>query len=252
MTALSDIPIGLQLWSLNEACSNDLPGTLKAVRQMGYDGVEFAGFHGLPATELKALCSDLGLHIAGSHTGLPLLEDDKFEATVEYNQALGNDKLIVPAIPGNRLDGSLEGWRRVVAHLRSIQNRLRPLGLKTGFHNHDREFGEIDGGTPFDTIFSSTDDDFIMQVDIGWVFHAGKDVRDYLRKYPGRSETVHAKAWSASNETACIGEDDIPWRDVLQCAVDVGQTKWFIVEHERHAGDPVANVRTCLDHLRSL
>ena len=43
---MARIPIALQLYSIRHDCEKDLPGTLKAVARMGYDGVEFAGYYG--------------------------------------------------------------------------------------------------------------------------------------------------------------------------------------------------------------
>ena len=43
--------IGLQLWSIQEACKEDLFQALESVKS-GYDGVEFAGYYGYSATEV--------------------------------------------------------------------------------------------------------------------------------------------------------------------------------------------------------
>ncbi len=253
MPRIKDIPIALQLWSVKDACAKDFPGTLRAVKQMGYDGVEFAGFYDYPADKLRDLVAEIGLKIAGSHTGMGLLEGDKKAATISYNQTLGNNRLVVPAIPGDRVAGGLADWQKIGAWLNALAKELKPLKMKTGFHNHAVECQDVaGGGKPLDAIFDGAAKDLIMQIDIGWAFRAGTDARDWFAKYPKRSETVHVKAYSAKVETATVGEDDIPWKEVLKAAVDQGKCEWFIVEHERHAGDPLDNVRKCLDYLRSL
>lgn len=252
MAAVKDTPIGLQLWSVREACAADFPGTLKAVKQMGYDGVEFAGFYDTDAETVKTLCADLGLKIAGAHVGLPLLEGEKLAETVAFHKALGNARLIVPSMPGDRVAGGIADWKAMAGTLGGIQKALAAEGLRTGFHNHDVEFKAVEGETPFDTLFANTDQDFILQLDMGWCFRAGVDAREIFATYPNRSETVHVKAYSASNDTATVGADDVPWPEVLEAAVTTGGTEWFVVEHERHDGDPLTNVKTCLDYLRGL
>ena len=87
---MSRIPIALQLYSIREDCARDLPGALKAVAGMGYEGVEFAGYHDRAAGELRQMCDDLGLKIVGTHIGLDTLLGDALEETV----------------PGSRLAGS--------------------------------------------------------------------------------------------------------------------------------------------------
>ena len=44
--------IGYQVYSAREDAAKDLLGTLKALKAMGYDGVEFAGFYGHTAEEV--------------------------------------------------------------------------------------------------------------------------------------------------------------------------------------------------------
>ena len=36
-------PVALQLYSVRDAMAEDFAGTIKKVKEMGYDGVEFAG-----------------------------------------------------------------------------------------------------------------------------------------------------------------------------------------------------------------
>ena len=60
---MSKLPIGLQLYSVRDDCARDLAGVLQAVGAMGYAGVEFAGYYGRTASELRLKC-------CGTHSGL--------------------------------------------------------------------------------------------------------------------------------------------------------------------------------------
>ena len=93
---MSRIPIALELYSVREDAAEDTVGTLEAVAKMGYEGVEFAGYYGHSAEDLRKICDDLGLQIIGTHTGLDTLLGDQLQATIDYNQILGNKYLIVP------------------------------------------------------------------------------------------------------------------------------------------------------------
>src|SRR5215813_2336838 len=90
------IPIGLQLWSLRDQCAKDLPGMLKAVSRYGYKGVEFAGYHGRTAKELRTMLDDNGLKACGTHTPYETILEDQLKATIEFNHTIGNTFLIVP------------------------------------------------------------------------------------------------------------------------------------------------------------
>ena len=45
--------VGLQLYSVRDQMEKDMEGTLKAVKEMGYDYVETAGYFGKSAEEKK-------------------------------------------------------------------------------------------------------------------------------------------------------------------------------------------------------
>ena len=47
-----DFPVALQLYSVRDDMASDFEGTLKKVKAMGYDGVEFAGLFGHSAAEV--------------------------------------------------------------------------------------------------------------------------------------------------------------------------------------------------------
>ena len=84
------IPIALQLYSVRHECEKALPGVLHAVAAMGYDGVEFAGYYGRSAQELRRMLDDVGLRCAGTHTGLNTILGDELPRTIEFNRTLGN------------------------------------------------------------------------------------------------------------------------------------------------------------------
>ncbi|GAG48180.1 unnamed protein product, partial [marine sediment metagenome] len=92
---MARIPIALQLYSVREDCQKDVAGTLKAVAEMGYEGVEFAGYHGSSAEELRKILDDVGLKVVGSHLRLSVLQGDELAKTIEFNKALGNKRLVI-------------------------------------------------------------------------------------------------------------------------------------------------------------
>ena len=80
---MARIPIALQLYSVRHDCEKDFPGVIKAVAEMGYEGVEFAGYYGYSAQELRKLLDDHGLkvgrhpHAAGFAPGRRAGADDR-------------------------------------------------------------------------------------------------------------------------------------------------------------------------------
>jgi sugar phosphate isomerase/epimerase len=244
------IPIGLQLYSVRHQCQQDLPAVLKAVAEMGYEGVEFAGYYGRSAPEMRKLLDDHGLKCCGTHIGLNALTGDALKGTIEYNQTLGNPYLIVAGMDRGYTE-SLEAVKAVAEVYDGIAQRLEPLKMQTGYHAHGFDFRRIDGETTWDLLFENTRSDVIMQLDIGNCLGGGGDPYATLRRFPGRSVTVHLKEHGGPPE-AVVGEGDVDWKQVLEICQTTGGTQWYIVEHERGAGDPLDNVRRCLENVRGM
>ena len=248
---MAKIPIALQLYSVRENCEKDLPGTIKAVADMGYEGVEFAGYYGYSAADLRKMCDDLSLKVAGSHIGLDTLLGDELQKTVEFHKTLGNKFLIVPGLSSERT-ASKAAWLETAGIFNGIAKKLAPHGQLTGYHNHSIEFKELDGELPWDTFFGNTDKEVVMQFDTGNAMHGGADPIPFLERYPGRAITVHLKEFCATNDKALIGEGDLDWNRVFELCETAGDTQWYIVEQESYAYPPLECVDKCLKNLRKM
>jgi sugar phosphate isomerase/epimerase len=256
---MARVPIGLELYSVREDLARDPKGTLKRVAEMGYDGVEFAGFP-LPADELRGILDELGIVCCSSHTPLDHLLGAKLEETVAFNRTLGNKMLICPWI-GEPYYGSRAGWLQAAELFNGIADRLAPHGMVTGYHNHDAEFkAEYDGETPWDIFFSHTKKEVVMQLDTGNALHGGGLSAPILRKFPGRARSVHLKPYSVTAAKAgpnagfapLIGEDEIPWAEIFELCETIGGTEWYVVEYECDAYPALDAVERCLKALRAM
>ena len=246
------IPIGLQLYSVRDDCARDLPGVLKAVAGMGYAGVEFAGYYGRTAEELRLMLDDNGLVCCGTHTGLDTVLGDEMERTAAFNQTLGNPYLIVPGLPRERV-GSAEAWRETARLFDGAAQQAEALGMRVGYHNHSEEFQPVEGGElPWDIFFGHTRPEVVMQVDTGNMMHGGAAPAPFLERYPGRALTVHLKEYSATDPNALLGAGDVPWAEIFRLCESVGGTQWYIVEQESYAYPPLECVDRCLQTLRGL
>lgn len=245
------IPVAVQLYSIREECVRDFLGTLEKVKAIGYDGVEFAGLHGHAPEELKAKLDELGLRVAGAHLSLDALTDN-FDETVAWNQVLGNKFLIVAGLTESQR-GSKAAWLESAAKFNAVAEKLAPLGLRTGYHNHTHEFESLPDTDelPWDIFFGNTRADVVMQFDTGNAMHAGAKALDFLKKYPGRATTVHLKEFSADGQ-AMLGEGEVPVKEVLEVSESIGGTEWFIIEHEEYPVPPLECIERDLRNLEKL
>ena len=251
MNVTKKIPIGLQLYSVRKDCAEDLPGVLKAVAEMGYSGVEFAGYHGRSAEELRKLLDDNGLKCCGTHTGLQTLLPENLDATIEFNKTLGNKYLIVPGMPHDRLN-SVEAIKKTAAFFDDCVPKAKENGMVVGYHAHGGDFQKVDGDTTaWDLFFASTKPEVVMQMDIGNCLGGGGDPYATLEKFPGRSLTVHLKE-HGGERGAPVGEGEVDWERVFRICESVGGTEWYIVEQEAYDGQPLDSVRKCIQNLRKM
>jgi sugar phosphate isomerase/epimerase len=246
-----NMKIGLQLYSVRDDCAKDLPGTLKAVAKMGYSGVEFAGYYGRSAKELRAMLDENHLKCYGTHIALDTLLGDELPKTVEFNKTLGNTMLIVPWIPEERRN-TREKLIETARLFTEIAARLKPYGMHVGYHNHMDEFKPVDGEEPFYTFFDHAGKNVIVQFDTGNALEGGAQAAPYLKRYPGRVWSVHVKDASKSNPKALLGEGDLHWNEVLPLILGPAGTKYFIIEQESYAYPPLECAEKCLRNFEKM
>ena len=248
---MANIPVALQLYSVREDCAKDLVSTLKAVAEMGYEGVEFAGYHERGAEELKRTLDDLGLKVAGTHIGINTLLGDELQKTVEFNSILRNRFLIVPGFPEEHRD-SKAAWLKTAQIMNEVSEKVKPYGMRIGYHNHLIEFQPMEGEIPWDIFFGVTNEDVVMQLDTGNAMHGGADPVQILKRYPNRATTVHLKEFSSTNDKVLLGEGDVNWSEVFELCETTSGTEWYIIEQEGYAYTPIECVRHCLENLRKM
>ncbi|MGI9287008.1 MAG: sugar phosphate isomerase/epimerase family protein, partial [Pseudomonadales bacterium] len=246
--------VSVQLWSVKDDVKRDFKGTLQALAAMGFDGVEFAGEFGEFADDpagLKEFLEQNNLKVSGAHLHFDRLSPENFDATVAFYATIGCDTLI-EAMDERAWDP--EGVHQVVKELNLLAEKLAPHDMSIGYHNHAQEFGDFQGSTYWDVIAKSTSENVILQLDAGWVTYAGKDPVEYVRRYPGRGLTTHYKIRTHEgdeNITPIIGQDTIDWAALLAANIEVGGTRWLVVEQEEYPNGmtPLQAVKASKDGL---
>lgn len=248
--------IGLQLFSVRSECNRDLPGTIAAIAKMGYKGVEFAGYYGRPAEELRKILDDNELKCCGTHTGINTLVGDELAKTIEFNKTIGNKYLIVAGLPIKYRE-SHETWLNTARLFNEIAEKVKPHGMFVGYHNmgyqdNRIEFQVMDGKLPWDTFYANTRKEVIMELDVGNAMRCGADPLPYLYKYPGRAVTVHVQEYSKTDPKALVGQGDVNWKAFFALCQAVGSTEWYIVEYAGGDASRLESIEKCLKNLHVL
>ena len=216
---MKKFPIGLQLYSVREDMEKDYKGPLKKIKEMGYDGVEFAGLYGCTPKQMKEELDHLGLVPVSAH--VPFVTPG-FEKTIEGAKILGET--------------------------------AKKLGMQLLYHNHDFEFVKIDGIYALDILYQSVPEDLLKtELDTCWVNVGGENPSDYVRKYTGRAPIVHLKDFAGEKsdhmyeligieeekkeeqqkfEFRPVGYGKQDFKAILKAAEDA-KAKWVIVEQDQ-------------------
>jgi sugar phosphate isomerase/epimerase len=253
--AAKNVPVGLELYSVRGELAKDLPGTITAVGKMGYQVVEFyapyLSWTTETAKDVRKRLDDLGVKCHSTHNNGPSFTEEGLKKAIELNQIIGSKYLIMASAP--RATG-IDAWKTVAAQLTSISEKLKPLGLATGYHNHQVEWRPLEGQRPMDVIAAGTPKDVVLQFDVGTCVEVGADPIAWINAHPGRIKSVHCKDWSKEKGYAvAFGEGDAPWKQIFEAVEKNGGVEYYLIEQEAAGPDgELAMVRHCLDNWKQL
>ncbi|MBQ7598782.1 MAG: sugar phosphate isomerase/epimerase [Clostridia bacterium] len=201
--------LGVQLYSVRDEMGEDFEGTLKKVKDMGYEGVEFAGLYGKSAAEVKALCEKYGLVPVSAHVALHEMLDD--ESVLKTYADIGCKFIAIPWLNEEDRPGHA-AFEQNLPKILALAKRAQELGMFLAYHNHDFEFEKIDGEYVLDMLYRIIPAELLKaELDTCWVNVGGEDPAKYVRKYAGRVDIIHLKDFAgkkSENMYALIGVND--------------------------------------------
>lgn len=234
---------GIQLYSVRDAMEKDVKGTLQSIADMGYAYVEFAGFFGHSAEEIKQYLDEAGLICSGTHSPWTDLAPTKIEETIAYHKAIGNTDYIVPGADFSTLE-KIEEFCDVVNIAQPI---LAAEGIRLSYHNHSCEFAVMPWGS---TIHSELEKrtEIAFEIDTYWAFHAGVDPVALLQRLKERVYTIHLKDGFDNGDGVPLGRGEAPLEAVMDYARANALT--MVVESETLSPCGLEEAAMCMDYLR--
>jgi sugar phosphate isomerase/epimerase len=258
-----NVPVGLELYSVRTEYMRDLPGTVTAVAKMGYQVVEFWApyFDWTPAQakDVRKLLDDLGIKCNSTHNNGNVFTPENLKKAIELNQIIGSKNIIQssapnPTPPARSL--TLDDWKKLGDKLTSFAEQLRPLGLATGYHNHQGEWPLLEGQRPMDVIAKNTPKDVVLQFDVGTCVEMGADPVAWINANPGRIKSIHCKDWGAGlgrGYSVAFAEGDAPWLKIFDAAEKTGGIEYYLIEQEvSPPGQQLQMAEKCLANWKKL
>jgi sugar phosphate isomerase/epimerase len=245
--------VGIQLYTLKDQTQNDFLGTIRKVADMGYQAVEFAGYFGVPARELRSFIEDCGLKAPSAHVGLDFSDMEKMVSglnqQIEYAQELGLEYIITPYSPFSDIPTEAE-LNHVVSFLEKAAEMVSAAGLKYGYHNHAFEFKHVNGKAIMDQFLDRIPADrMIAEFDLGWVHMGGCRPVDYIRQYAGRVPLVHIKDFGDGKSDTEVGRGSVDFESVFDIAEQAG-IQYYIVEQEQFQSSSLESAKISLEYFR--
>jgi sugar phosphate isomerase/epimerase len=255
--ATKKVPVGLELYSVRTELMNDLMGTVRRVARMGYEVVEFYSpyFQWTPqyAADVKKLMDDIGVKCLSTHNNQPSFTADGLQKAIDLNRAIGSKAIIMASVPQI---SSIDGWKALGEQLTAVAEKLKPLGMTTGFHNHAIEWALVGGKRPMDVLAASSSKDVVLQLDVGTCVEAGADPVAWINSNPGRIRSIHCKDWGAGPNrgySVAFGDGDSPWLKIFEAAEKTGGVEYYLIEQEvSPQGQQFQMAERCLANYRKM
>ncbi|MBW4084939.1 sugar phosphate isomerase/epimerase [Paenibacillus sp. S150] len=245
--------IGIQMYTLRDQAEKDFLGTLRKVAEIGYKSVEFAGYFGVSAAELRRTLAELGLAAPSAHVGLDFSNLDNMQSAlskeIDYAQELGLQYIITPSAPVPQIP-TLDDVISLIPFFEKASELVRAAGMKYGYHNHDFEFRQVNGQAVIDIWLERIPaEHMVAEFDLGWVHVGGAIPAEYVSRYAGRVPLVHIKDFGAGHEEADLGKGQVDFASVFAAAGEAG-IQHYIVEQEVFASSSLESARLALDYFR--
>ena len=239
-------PISVQLYSLRDESEKDFIGVLKRVADIGYTGVEPAGFYGLSPQELRTAVEDLGMQVSSSHG--PWANPDNLDEVVETAGILGLDTACCGY--GQKQFESLDAIKATAETVAAMSEKLSAQGITLFLHNHWWEFEKISGRIAYD-IFAELCPSAKFEIDTYWAANFGaNDPAEQVACFKERALYLHIKDGPLVKDEphVAVGQGKMDMAAVI-AAADPAILRWLVVELANCGTDMVTAVEESYNYL---
>jgi sugar phosphate isomerase/epimerase len=263
---LKTFGVGLQLYTIRDAMDKDVPGSLKKVSDTGFKYLEMAGynngkFYGYMPVDFKKMVNDMGMEVISSHAGISPqgISEDDAKKMADDHAKVGAKYCMQPYIADEDRK-SVAGYQKMVSDWNKVGKIMKETGVQFGYHNHNFEFGPIEGKVPyFDIFLPEMDKEYMtMELDLFWATKAGINPVELFKKYPGRFQLFHMKDMytkeapffkTESNDFAPVGAGVINFREILAAKKIAGMKYMFVEQDQTKDDKPFDAIKTSITNL---
>ncbi|MGE0018722.1 MAG: sugar phosphate isomerase/epimerase family protein [Draconibacterium sp.] len=258
--------VGLQLYTIRDAMTADVPGTLKKLSDMGYKNLELANyadgkFYGYAPAEFRKMVNDLGMDIVSSHTSVEAagITMESAKKLADDHALLGVKYCVQPWI--EEVNRNVETYKKMIADWNQVGAVMKEVGIQFGYHNHNFEFKPTeDGLIPYYDIFMKEMDANLitMELDMYWATKAGQDPVEMFNKYPGRFQLFHFKDMAQQSapfydvikdDITSVGTGLIDFKRIYAARETAGMKYLFVEDDNQGNGKPFEALEISISNI---
>ena len=238
-------PIAIQLYSVRDLLAKNFKTIVTQIAEMGYVGVETAGFQGINVVEASDLFADLGLQVCSAHTQLPYGKQKN--QVIELADALEISRVVCSTSQDDFT--SVDSIKALCSRWNEAADVADEFDLELGLHNHWWEFSQVEGRTAFDVLLENIDDRVFFQIDTYWANTGGGDAAQIVESLGERAPLLHIKdgLCKQDSDMVAVGEGKMDFAPIVEASH--GTSDWLIVELDRCATDMMEAVEKSYNYL---
>lgn len=202
---------------------------LEAVRVAGFTAVE-----GGTGAAFARACVTAGIVHAGAHVSLNAFPS--YTECAETRAISGVTDVINSGVLrwGNDLEA--EDYRQAIPLLNEHGRRLRDLGMRLCYHNHEFEFARLkDGSTGMQQLLDGLDPALVeLGADLGWVHIGGVDPVAFVRAHGQRLGVVHLRDHDGTTWVP-LGRGKLDLRGIAAELAKLPNVRRIVVEQDPHS-----------------
>ncbi|MFF2889562.1 sugar phosphate isomerase/epimerase family protein [Paenibacillus sp. NPDC057967] len=246
---------GIQMYSLRDEAERDILGTLEKIAEMGYKAIESIGYFNAPPEQLKKRADELELAIPSMLVSLNFKTlaklDRDFHNDIEFAAGIGVSYIIVPWVPMHE-QPTIEDMHFLADVLIRCGEQARAAGMKLALHNHDYEWKLVDGRPAFDRILELVPEELLVaELDLGWIYMAGYDPVEYLKKHKARTPLVHIRDFKMGRKDTELGKGIVGIERLLQ-EIEKSDVEYMFVEQEDFLTSSVDSAKANILYLKKM
>jgi len=246
---------GIQMYALRDEAERDILGTLEKIADMGYKAIESIGYFNSPPEQLKKRADELGIDIPSMLVSLNFKTlaklDRDFANDIEFAAGIGVSYITVPWVPMHE-QPTIEDMHFLADVLIRCGEQTKALGMKLALHNHDYELKLVDGRPAFDRLLELVPEELMAaELDLGWIYIAGYDPAEYLKKHKARTPLVHIRNFKTGRKDTELGKGVIEMEQLLQ-EIEKTDVQYMFVEQEDFLTSSLDSAKANILYLKKL